>query len=55
MAEVLVRLAIAAVIAMLVAWLDNPLLGIQLAWWVCALIGLVLTFGGFLILVIADE
>jgi len=54
MPEFLAQLALAALIAVLVAWLDHPLFGIQLAWWLCGLIGLVVVFGGFLILVVAD-
>jgi hypothetical protein len=55
MPEFLAQLALAAVIAVLVGWLDNPLFGVQLAWWVCGLIGLAIVFGGVLILVVADE
>lgn len=51
----LIRLVLAAAVAVLAAWLDDPLTGHQLAWWVCALIGLVVVFGGWLILVAADE
>lgn len=51
----IVNLALAALIAVLVGLLDNPLFGVQLAWWVCALIGLVVVYGGWLVLVVADE
>jgi len=54
-AETFARLAIAAVIALLVGWLDEPLTSHDLAWWVCALIGLVLAFGGWLVLVVVDD
>lgn len=54
-ASFLVRLVLAAVVAVLVGFLDEPITGYQLAWWMCALIGFVVVFGGFLILVVADE
>lgn len=55
MAEFLAQLALAAVVAVLVAWLDHPLFGVQVAWWLCGLIGLVVVFGGFLIVAVSDE
>jgi Flp pilus assembly protein protease CpaA len=53
--EFLAQLALAALTAILVALLDHPLFGVQLAWWLCGLIGLVVVFGGFLIVAVADE
>lgn len=53
--ELLVRLAASAVIALAVGMLDGPLFGAALPWWVCAAIGLVLVFGGALIITHADD
>jgi hypothetical protein len=55
MGETVVSLILAAIIAVLIGFLDQPLFGIQLAWWVCALIGLVVAFGGWFVLVVVDE
>jgi len=53
--ELLVQLAAAVVIAVLVGVLDGPLAGLQIPWWVCALIGLTVVFGGVLIIRGADD
>lgn len=55
MPEFLAQLALSAVVAVLVGLLDGPLLDIHLAWWVCALIGLVVVFGGWFVIVNYDE
>lgn len=53
--EVIVKLAVAAVLALAVGLLDGPLFDVALPWWVCAAIGLVLVFGGVLIIRVADD
>jgi len=50
-----VRLTTSAVLAVLVEVFDRPVFGVDLLWWVCVLIGLVVGFGGWLIIVIADD
>lgn len=50
LAEFLLKLAIAAGVAVLVAVLDGPLFDATLPWWLCAGIGLVIVFGGVLII-----
>lgn len=54
-AELLVKAALAAVIALAVGLLDGPLFGAAIPWWACAAIGLVLVFGGVLIITHADD
>lgn len=54
-AELVVRLAVAAVVALAVGLLDGPLFAMDFPWWVCVAIGLVLVFGGVLIISHADD
>ena len=54
-AELLLKLATSAVLALAVGLLDGPLFGLEVPWWVCAAIGLVLVFGGVLIITHADD
>jgi membrane protein YdbS with pleckstrin-like domain len=54
-AELLVKLAASAVLALAVGLLDGPLFAVQIPWWVCAAIGMVLVFGGVLIITHADD
>lgn len=49
--EFVVKLALSALVALAVWWLDEPLFSVNLAWWVCALIGLVIGFGGWVVIV----
>lgn len=53
--ELIVKLAVAAVLALAVGLLDGPLFDLTIPWWVCAGIGLVLVFGGVLIIRVADD
>lgn len=53
--ELLVKLVIAAVVAIAVGLLDAPLFGAEVPWWLCATIGLVIVFGGVLIISHADD
>lgn len=53
--ETVVKLVLAALVALLVGLIDEPLFDINLAWWICALIGLVVVFGGWLIIIAYDE
>jgi hypothetical protein len=53
--ELLVKLVLAAVVALAVGLLDAPLFAVQIPWWVCAGIGLVIVFGGVLIVTHADD
>lgn len=53
--ELLVQLVVTIVVAVLAALLDVPLLGVDLAWWVCLLVGVVVGFGGVLILRVHDD
>jgi hypothetical protein len=53
--EFLVKLVLAAVVALVVGLLDGPLLAVQIPWWLCATIGLVIVFGGVLIVTHADD
>jgi hypothetical protein len=53
--DLIAKLGIATLVALAVALLDGPLFGIDLAWWWCALIGLVAAFGGWLIIVHASD
>jgi hypothetical protein len=53
--ELLVKLVLAAVVALVVGLLDAPLFAVQVPWWVCAGIGLVIVFGGVLIVTHADD
>lgn len=53
--ELLVKLAASAVLALAVGLLDGPLFSVQIPWWVCAAIGLVIVFGGVLIVTHADD
>ncbi|MFG3340555.1 hypothetical protein [Glycomyces sp. NPDC048151] len=48
-------LALSAVIAVAVGFLDEPVFGTQIPWWVCALIGLAVVYGGLVVVVVADE
>lgn len=43
-----IKLVLSAAVAGLVAWADEPVTGVNLPWWVCALIGLAVVFGGVL-------
>ncbi len=52
--EFLAKLVAAAVIAVILGWLDS-LFGISTPWWVCAAIGLVVVFGGVLIIERSDD
>jgi hypothetical protein len=54
-AELLVKLLASAVLAIAIGLLDRPLFDVNLPWWACALIGLVLVFGGVLIVTRADD
>jgi hypothetical protein len=53
--EFLVKLAASAVVALVVGLLDGPLFDLAMPWWVCASIGLVIVFGGVLIITHADD
>jgi len=53
--EFVAKLAVSAVLAVVVGLLDGPLFDVQMPWWVCAAIGLVLVFGGLLIIDRADD
>lgn len=53
--EFLVKLAIAAVIAIAIGLLDGPLFDATVPWWLCAAIGCVIVFGGMLISHHADD
>ena len=53
--EFLVKLAAAAVLALVVGLLDGPLFDVAIPWWLCASIGLVIVFGGVLIITTADD
>jgi hypothetical protein len=55
LAELLLKLAASAVLALAVGLLDGPLFDLNIPWWVCAAIGLVLVFGGVLIISHADD
>lgn len=56
MIELGVRLVLAALIALLVWWVDESVFGVNLAWWLCALIGVAVVFvGSVVILVVTDE
>lgn len=44
-----IKLVLSAIVAGLVAWADEPVTGVNLPWWVCALIGLAVVFGGVII------
>lgn len=50
-----ILLALAATIAVLVGFIDQPVFGVQLHWLICAAIGLVLVYGGLLVVVINDD
>lgn len=49
------RLALAAVVAVTVGLVDEPLLGVNIHWLFCVVIGLVLVYGGILIVNVADD
>jgi hypothetical protein len=49
--DIIAKLGIATIIALALALLDEPATGIDLAWWWCAIIGLVVAFGGWRIIV----
>ncbi len=53
--EVLLRLIVAALVTALAEGIDRGWLGNVLPLWVCALIGLALAFGGWLVVVWIDE
>jgi low affinity Fe/Cu permease len=56
LAELGIRFALAAVFALVVWAVDEPLLGINLAWWVCATIGVALVFfGSVFVIVVTDD
>jgi hypothetical protein len=54
MGEFIAQCAIAIVVAVLVAFLDVPLFGTDLAWYWCALIGIAIGFGGVFVWVVID-
>lgn len=53
--ELGIRAALAAAIALLVWAIDEPLLGINLAWWICAFIGVALVFFGSVFIIIVTD
>lgn len=53
--EFVAKLAVSAVLAVVVGLLDGPLFDVEMPWWVCAAIGLVIVFGGVLIIERADD
>jgi len=53
-AELGIRAALAALIALLVWAVDEPLMGINMAWWICAFIGVALVFFGSVVIVVTD-
>lgn len=53
--EFVAKLAVSAVLAVVVGLLDGPLFDVEMPWWVCAAIGLVIVFGGLLIIERADD
>jgi hypothetical protein len=53
--EFVAKLAVSAVLAVVVGLLDGPLFDVEMPWWVCAAIGLVIVFGGLLIIDRADD
>lgn len=53
--EFIAKLAVSAVLALVVGLLDGPLFDVEMPWWVCAAIGLVIVFGGLLIIERADD
>jgi hypothetical protein len=55
LAELLLKLAISAGVAVVVSLLDGPLFDVAMPWWLCAGIGLVIVFGGVLIIHSADD
>lgn len=55
LAKLVMQIALAAGVAVLVSLLDGPLFGVELHWSVCAGVGLVVVFGGVLILRVADD
>lgn len=55
LAELGIRFALAAVFALLVWAVDEPLLGINLAWWVCATIGVALVFFGSVFIIVVTD
>lgn len=54
-ARVALQIVLAGVVTLLVWLLDGPLFGAELHWSVCVAIGLVVVFGGVLILHLADD
>jgi hypothetical protein len=48
------RLTLAAAIAAALVSFDQALFGIDLARWMCALIGIAVVYGGWLVIVIAE-
>jgi hypothetical protein len=54
-AEFLLKLAISAGVAVVVSLLDGPLFDVTMPWWLCAGIGLVIVFGGVLIIHTVDD
>jgi hypothetical protein len=53
--EFVAKLAVSAVLAVVVGLLDGPLFDVEMPWWLCAAIGLVIVFGGLLIIDRADD
>lgn len=53
--EFVAKLAVSAVLAVVVGLLDGPLFDVEMPWWVCAAIGLVIVFGGLLIIERSDD
>lgn len=53
--EFVVKLISAAAFAFSIGLLDGPLFDVEMPWWVCAAIGLVIVFGGLLIIERADD
>lgn len=53
--ELVAQLVVAGVLAVVAGVVDEPLLGVDLHWSVCVGIGLVLVFGGVLIIRGVDD
>jgi hypothetical protein len=54
MAEFLIKLVLSAVVTLIIKG-GVALLGASIAWWLAAMIALVLVFGGWLIIVHSDD
>lgn len=53
--EFVFQLAFAAVLAVIVALVDEYTLGLDLPWWGCAAVGVALVFGGVFIVRVIDD